>query len=153
VIVPDGGVDGVICAQGGRYGGWALYCVDGRLAYCHSAGAPPLSHVRTDERLAPGSRVVRFEFVWDGGTDGGTAALYVDDVRLAEGRIEQTIKHFVVPDTAPFAVGTAPLTSINEEIRPRGSAFTGTIEWVRIDAEAGAEIDADEDERAALAAQ
>ena len=29
VVVPDGGADGVIIAQGGRFGGWALYVKDG----------------------------------------------------------------------------------------------------------------------------
>ena len=36
IVVPDGGAQGVIIAQGGSIGGWALYVVDGRLRYCYN---------------------------------------------------------------------------------------------------------------------
>ena len=37
VIVPEGGAaTGVIVAQGGAFGGWALYALDGRPAYCYN---------------------------------------------------------------------------------------------------------------------
>jgi hypothetical protein len=37
VHVPDdGGANGVIIAQGGRFGGWALYVPDGRIRYCYA---------------------------------------------------------------------------------------------------------------------
>jgi arylsulfatase len=36
IVVPDGGAQGVIVAQGGRFAGWSLYLHEGRLAYCYS---------------------------------------------------------------------------------------------------------------------
>ena len=36
VDVPEGGVNGVIIAQGGRFGGWAVYVKDGRLAFVYN---------------------------------------------------------------------------------------------------------------------
>src|SRR6478672_8232128 len=36
VEVPNGGVTGVIMAQGGAFGGWSLYVKDGKPAYCYN---------------------------------------------------------------------------------------------------------------------
>ena len=36
VVVPDGGAQGVIIAQGGVFGGWSLYARDGRPVYCYN---------------------------------------------------------------------------------------------------------------------
>ena len=36
VSVPDDGADGVIVAQGGRFGGWSLYTHNGKLKYCYN---------------------------------------------------------------------------------------------------------------------
>ncbi len=36
VEVPDGGAEGVIIAQGGRFGGWALYAKDGKAKFVYN---------------------------------------------------------------------------------------------------------------------
>ena len=36
IVVPDGGAEGVIVAQGGAFGGWSLYLKDGRPVYCYN---------------------------------------------------------------------------------------------------------------------
>jgi hypothetical protein len=36
VVVPDGGAQGVIVAQGGALGGWSLYTNQGMLTYCYN---------------------------------------------------------------------------------------------------------------------
>ena len=36
IDVPDGGADGVIIAQGGRFGGWAVYAKDGHLKFAYN---------------------------------------------------------------------------------------------------------------------
>ena len=36
VDVPDGGADGVIIAQGGRFGGWAVYAKDGQAKFVYN---------------------------------------------------------------------------------------------------------------------
>ena len=36
VVVPEAGATGVIMAQGGAYGGWALYAHEGKPAYCYN---------------------------------------------------------------------------------------------------------------------
>jgi hypothetical protein len=36
LVIPGGGGNGVIIAQGGRFGGWSLYLKEGRPAYCYN---------------------------------------------------------------------------------------------------------------------
>ena len=36
VEIPQGGANGVIIAQGGRFGGWSLYLKDGKPTYCYN---------------------------------------------------------------------------------------------------------------------
>ena len=36
IVVPEGGANGEIVAQGGSLGGWTLYVTDGRPAYCYN---------------------------------------------------------------------------------------------------------------------
>ena len=36
VEIPEGGANGVILAQGGRFGGWSLYLKDGKPTYCYN---------------------------------------------------------------------------------------------------------------------
>ena len=36
VEIPEGGANGVIIAQAGRFGGWSLYLKDGKPTYCYN---------------------------------------------------------------------------------------------------------------------
>ena len=63
VEVPDGGADGMIIAQGGRFGGWALYAKDGRAEFVYNVlGIQEFATEATDAdpgRHAPGAHGVR----------------------------------------------------------------------------------------------
>ena len=61
------GTNGVVVAQGGRFGGWSLYVVDGVPAYAYNFVGRDLTTVRGSEPITPGRHdlVVRFEY--DGG--------------------------------------------------------------------------------------
>ena len=62
VTVPDGGADGVIISQGGAFGGWSLYLVDGRPRYCYNLFGLQRFHVAGDEPVPAGDHQVRVEF-------------------------------------------------------------------------------------------
>jgi len=86
-------------------------------------------------RLAPGAATIRFEFAYDGGGPGkgGTGALYVNDQKVAEGRIERTQPTFFSgDDTADVGIdlGTPVVEAIGSEARSR---FTGKIPRVTIE--------------------
>ena len=124
----------MVCAQGGRFCGWALYFKDGILSYCHNVGADPLQYLRAPGVLAPGEHDVQFAFTYDGGGwgRGGSATLAVDGTTVASERLERTIA-FLVTIGEGFDVGCDLYTTVTEEMPTGANAFTGKIEWVRVD--------------------
>jgi arylsulfatase len=92
VEVPQGGGNGVILAQAGRFGGWSFYLKDGKPTYTYNwLGLKSYTVVAT-EALPAGKTTIRYEFVYDGGGvgKGGAGTLYVNGTSVATGRIDQT---------------------------------------------------------------
>jgi arylsulfatase len=54
--IPDGGANGVILTQGGRFGGWSLYVKDGKPAYTYNFLGLSRYTVSAPEALATGRR-------------------------------------------------------------------------------------------------
>jgi arylsulfatase A-like enzyme len=95
---PD--ADGVIFAQGGRFGGHALFLKDRRAHYVYNfLGVPPEQHFSSDE-LAPGRYVIGMDFakeeVGDHGEAVGTTRLHVDDKVVAEGPMRTQVGMFTL---------------------------------------------------------
>jgi len=90
--VPQGGANGTILAQGGRFGGWSLYVKDGVPAYAYNFLGLKQTSIVAGKPLAPGKATVKFDFAYDGGGPGkgGIGTLFVDGEKVAEGRIENT---------------------------------------------------------------
>ena len=143
VVVPEGGAAGVIVAQGGAFGGWALYATDGRPAYCYNLFGLQRFTVVGDAPIPPGTHQVRMEFAYDGGGlgKGGTATLYLDGARVGEGRVEGTVPVVFSADETTD-VGSDSGTPVSDDYGPADNRFTGRIEWVQIDLDEAAE-DAD----------
>ena len=93
VDVPEAGASGVIIAQGGAFGGFALYAKDGRPAYCYNLFGLQRFKVYGEEPIPAGEHQVRVEFAYDGGGlgKGGAVTLYVDGDLVGEGRVEGTV--------------------------------------------------------------
>jgi arylsulfatase len=129
VEVPQGGANGTILAQGGRFGGWSLYVKDGVPAYDYNFLGLQRSTVAATKMLAPGRNNIRFDFVYDGGGmgKGGLGTLYVNDEKVSEGRIEHTqAAIFSADETADVGIdlGTPVVEAIGSEHKSR---FTGHI--------------------------
>jgi arylsulfatase A-like enzyme len=134
IVVPEGGANGVIVAQGGAFGGWSLYLHQGRPKYCYSFFGVMRFTVEADAPVPHGEHQVRMEFAYDGGglAKGGTVTLYVDGQSVAEGRVEHTQPLiFSADETAD--VGNETGTTVSEDYDAESSRFTGTIDWVQID--------------------
>lgn len=134
VVVPEGGANGAILVQGGRFGGWALYVKDGVPAYDYNFLALERTTISASKPLAPGKSTIRFEFAYDGGGvgKGGMGTLYVNDEKVAEGRIERTTPNaFSGDETADVGIdlATPVVEAIGSEARSR---FTGKIPKVTI---------------------
>ncbi len=87
IVVPEGGANGVIIAQGGAFGGWSLYAKDGKPAYCYNLFGLQRFKVEGDAPIPAGEHQVRMEFAYDGGglAKGGDVTLYVDGAQGGRG--------------------------------------------------------------------
>jgi arylsulfatase len=130
VEIPSGKVaNGILIAQGGRFGGWALYVKDGIVAYDYNFLGMQRFTVKSTQKLTPGTHTIKFDFVYDGGGigKGGLATLYIDDKKVGEGRIERTQSAiFSADETADVGIDLA--TPVVETIGAEAkSKFNGRI--------------------------
>jgi arylsulfatase len=135
VEVPASGANGAILVQGGRFGGWALYVKDGIPAYDYNFLGMRRFTIAATKPLAPGKATIRFDFAYDGGGmgKGGTGTLFVNNEKVAEGRIEHTqAAIFSADETADVGIdlGTPVVESIGSEAKSR---FTGRIPKVTVE--------------------
>ena len=132
--VPEGGANGVIVAQGGAYGGWAVYAKDGRPSYCYNLLGLRRFKVYGDTEIPAGEHQVRVEFAYDGGGlgKGGTVTLYLDGKQVGEGRVDGT-QPMIFSGDETTDVGSDTATPVSDDYNARNSAFTGRIRWVQID--------------------
>ena len=131
------GAEGVLIAQGGRFAGWALYVLEGRLAYCHNWFNTEYYYVRAPDALPSGPVTVQYQFDFDGGAPGagGTGTLLVNGAVVAEERIEKTVPCVFSADET-MDIGRDSASPVTADY-PSGPAnhFTGDLAWVQIDLE------------------
>lgn len=133
IEVGDQPAAGVIIAQGGAFGGWALYALDGRLMYCYNLLGVQRFKVTSDVAIPSGTHQARMEFAYDGGglALGGDVALYLDGAEVGKGRVEHTQPMvFSADETTDLGSDTA--TPVSDDYGVAGSAFTGKVRWVEI---------------------
>src|SRR6185437_16089473 len=80
IVVPKGGAEGVIIAQGGNIGGWSLYVKGGKLKYCYNLGGVQQIYIESASTIPEGEHQVRMEFAYAGGglAKGGNVTLFID---------------------------------------------------------------------------
>jgi arylsulfatase len=135
VEVPQDGGNGTVIAQGGRFGGWALYVKNGVPAYDYNFLGLQRTSIAASKPLPPGKHTIRFDFAYDGGgpAKGGKGTLLVDNEKVAEGRIEVTQAGiFSADETADVGIdlGTPVVEAIGADAKSR---FTGRIPRVTIE--------------------
>lgn len=155
--VPAEGASGVIIAQGGRFGGWALFAKEGRARFVYNVLGLQEFGVEATEAIPSGSHQVRMEFEYDGGglAKGGNVTLYYDGNAVGNGRVEAT-QPMVFSADETTDIGYESGTTVTPDYTAETSRFTGKIEWVQIDLGADDHdhfIDPDERLRIAIARQ
>jgi len=148
VDIPKGGAKGVILAQAGRFGGWSLYLKDGKPTYTYNFLGLKRFTVAARNPVPAGKAIIRYEFAYDGGGlgKGGVGTIFVNDKKVAEGRIEHTQPMIFSADEGAD-VGEDGETPVVEDYGiPAPYKFTGKIHKVTIDlnevkAEDKAEVD------------
>jgi hypothetical protein len=134
VDIPQGGANGVILAQGGRFGGWSLYLKDGRPAYTYNWLGLNRYTVSAPDALPTGKATLVFDFAYDGGGlgKGGNGTLSVNGNKVAEGRIDRTQPMmFSADETADVGIDEA--TPVTEDYKEGDNKFTGKIEKVTVE--------------------
>ncbi len=137
VEIPEGGADGILATQGGRFGGWALRVINGRpeLVYALSNQRQHKTSVVGREALAPGRHTIRADFNYDGGGRGKGSAvtLLVDGKLVGEGRIDQTVANRYSLDET-FDVGQDTGTPVVEDYAEKMPfRFSGKLEKLTVE--------------------
>ena len=139
VVIPEGGANGVLLAQGGKFGGWSFYLKDGKPVYDYNFVGLQHFRIASDAPVPPGKATIRFEFTYDGGGlgKGGVGRILVNDEKVAEGRIERTqCCVYALDETAD--VGKSDGTPVSSDyVNP--FAFTGAIDRVVVKQQPGAD--------------
>jgi arylsulfatase len=135
IQIPDDGANGVIFAQGGAFGGWSLYVNNNVFTYCYNLFGVQQFKVAADTPLTAGTHQVRAEFAYEGGGlgKGGEVTLYVDGQPAGKGHVDGTVPMtFSLDETADVGCDTG--TPVSDDYPTRDNHFTGTINWVQLDA-------------------
>ena len=134
VEIPEAGANGVILAQGGRFGGWTFYLADGKPVYAYNFLGLQEFRVASTQPVKAGKATLRMNFDYDGGGlgKGGVATILVNGQTVGSGRIERTQPMiFSADETA--AVGVDDATPVTADYRERDNGFTGRIHQVTIE--------------------
>ncbi|MGA9534941.1 MAG: arylsulfatase [Desulfobacterales bacterium] len=128
VEVPQGGAEGMLVTEGGRFAGYGLYLLKGKpvftlnlldVARIRWAGAQPLTS---------GRHTVAFEFTYDGPGigKGGTGVLKVDGKVVDSRKTPHTVP-FIQSEDETFDVGVDTRTGVNDADYQVPFRFTGKL--------------------------
>jgi arylsulfatase len=144
VEIPEGGTEGMIITQGGRFGGYGFYVLHDKPVFLWNL--VDLKRVKWEGSapLAPGKHVLEFDFKYDGlgmatleyanmsGVGrGGTGMLKVDGQVVATQKMEHTIPFLLQLDES-LDVGSDTLTGVNDADYKPPFKFTGKIDKVTL---------------------
>jgi arylsulfatase len=133
IVVPDTRADGVIIAQAGYFGGWALYMKGGRVYHVYNFFGLENTKVGAPSPLAPGAHTIVYEFTPDEAKPGtgGKSVLSIDGQKVAEGHIPKT-QPFVFSADEGADVGMDGETVVSTDYEQGNNAFTGKIVKVTV---------------------
>jgi arylsulfatase A-like enzyme len=139
VDIPQGGAEGMIVTQGGRFGGYGFYVVKGKLVFLYNF--LDLNRVRWEgtEALSPGKHTLEFDFKYDGlgaGTlafnnvsgigRGGTGVLKVDGREVARQSMDHSMPLIMQWDEN-FDIGADTGTPVDDNDYQVPFRFTGEL--------------------------
>lgn len=130
----DDPVDGVIVAQGGRFGGWSLYVTEGKPTFAYNYLGLDISKATSSEALPKGKATVKMDFAYDGGDTpgaGGTVTLSINGTSVATAKVAKTEFSIYSADESA-GVGHDMETPVVDDYTRASSAFTGSIGQVTI---------------------
>jgi arylsulfatase A-like enzyme len=129
VEVPEGGGDGMIVTEGGRWGGYGLYLLKGKPVFNYNMLILAQFRWEGQQPLTAGKHTIVFDFTYDGPgiAKGGTGVLKVDGTAVATQTIPHTIAFLTVADET-FDVGIDTRTPVNDKDYQVPFEFNGKID-------------------------
>jgi arylsulfatase len=123
---------GVLLCQGGDFGGWTFYMLDGRPAYTYNWVGLESYTVASMQKVSPGKHTITFDFAYEGGRGGGgKGIIYRDGVKIGEGMIKRTNSNtFGIDESAD--VGVDENTPVFPGYHKRDK-FTGKINRITVE--------------------
>ena len=134
VELKDDNTNGVIIAQGGRFGGWAIFMKDGKPAYEHNFFGLERYKATSKEKIAPGKHTITFHFVPDDPKkygSGGKGVMMVDGKQVAE-VITPKMVYGVFSFDDGLSVGKDRDTNVSLDYKEEDNKFSGKINKVNI---------------------
>lgn len=133
MIIPAGGVQGVLVAQGGRFGGYSLFFDQGRPAFTYNLTPAHITRLIAPEPVGAGHHIVtlRFQLDKDMATSGGAAALLIDGREVARARVERTFKQ-VISHTEGFDIGSDEVSAVDDRYTSAASRFSGSLRQITV---------------------
>ena len=136
IEVPQGGANGVLVTQGGRFAGYGLYLKDGRPTFTMNMLGLERPKWQAREPLPPGRHTIVFEWTMNREGPplgrGGTGRLLVGGRQVAERSLPRTVPIIWAWDET-FDVGLDTGTSVDDADYQVPFAFTGRLHKVTFD--------------------
>ncbi len=144
IEVPQGGGEGMLITQGGRFGGYGFYILKGKPVFTWNM--VDLERIKWEgpDVLAPGKHVLEFDFKYDGlgmatlvfnNMSGigrsGTGVLKVDGKAVAEKKMPRTIP-FILQWDENLDVGSDTGSPVDDKDYQVPFAFTGKINKITL---------------------
>ena len=144
IDVPQGGAEGMIVTDGGRFGGYGMYLLKGKPVFLWNL--LDLKRVRWEgtEALAPGKHTIEYDFKYDGlgfatlafnNLSGigrpGTGTLKVDGKVVSTQTLERTVP-LMLPWDETFDIGSDTGTPVDDRDYQVPFKFTGKIDKLTI---------------------
>jgi hypothetical protein len=144
IDVPQGGAEGVIVNEGGRFYGYALYLLKGKPVFTYNLLDLERTRWEGAEALAPGKHTIVYDFRYDGLGEatlaynnmsgvgrGGTGTLKVDGKVVSTKKQGRTLP-LVMPLDITFDIGLSGANPVDDHDYKVPFGFTGKIDKVTI---------------------
>jgi arylsulfatase len=134
VELKDDRTNGVIVAQGGRFGGWAIFMKDGKPVYEHNFFGQERYKASSSEAVPAGKHTIVFHFKPDDPKkpgSGGKGVLSVDGKQVAEVQTPKMVYGVFSFDDG-LGIGVDDETNVSLDYQEGDNRFTGKIAKVTI---------------------
>jgi hypothetical protein len=133
VEIPEGGAEGMLVTEGGRFGGYGLYVLKGKPVFTYNLVDLERFRWEGQQPLVPGKHTIVFDFKYEGPGfgKGGSGVLSVDGQQVDSKTIPHTIPFLMTIDET-FDVGIDLRTPVDDKDYQVPFRFTGKLVKVTV---------------------